>query len=94
MTKFKENQYSTNYVLDLDGKNFISFQPLQNPFGFAFFAADTAEGETAIVTEDDYRILNGDWRKEYEKLAEEGLEACIKFYEENKVIYGSSWSTL
>lgn len=43
------------------------------------------QDETAIITEDHkYRILNGDWRKEYEEIYQNGLEACIEFFNNNE----------
>ncbi len=51
--------------------------------------------ETSIVANDKsgsltWRILNGDFRKEYQKCG--SLKECIKFFEKNKK-YRSSWST-
>lgn len=52
--------------------------------------------ETAIVTPHadlHYRILNGDYRKEYEGLISQGLAACIAFYESQKDEAQSVWSS-
>lgn len=55
-------------------------------------------GETAIVTPSSggelvYRILNGDFRKEYEAVFPD-LKKCIEIYEKNQDEYGSIWSTI
>jgi hypothetical protein len=45
---------------------------------------DDSLHETAIVTIDDkYYILKGDYRKEYEAVIEQGLEACMKVFRDN-----------
>ena len=49
--------------------------------------------ETALVKDDKFYILNGDFRKEYEKLISKGFDACYKFYLKKKKKYGSSFST-
>lgn len=86
-----------NYVLHADGF-FISYQPMTGGLvaKIAFFIGDTGGAETALVREQggdyDYRILNGDWRKEYEALVPKGWDACLAFYTEMKAQHGSSWS--
>lgn len=54
-------------------------------------------GETALIDErggkrGDMLILNGDWRKEYEEIADQGYDACKAFYESKKAEHRSSWS--
>lgn len=53
---------------------------------------ETKKMETALYTKKDgaWRILNGDFRKQYEKC--KTLAEMIKFYEDNKK-YKSDWST-
>lgn len=69
--KFKKNKHGGNYVLDGDGF-FISYNP--NPgAGISSFAADNGGDETALCagkkdSDIEYRILNGDFRAEYEEL--------------------------
>ena len=74
---------------------FISYNP--KPGGnIPSFEADNRGDETALVVPGDkkeYRILNGDFRKEYLELVPKGLEACIKFFDENEPEHGSSWTT-
>ena len=81
----------------MNGKGFyISYNP--NPCAdISLFNSDNGSDETALVKPDDpdnkYRILNGDYRKEYEELVPQGFEACLNFYNERKSDLGSSWST-
>lgn len=65
--------------------------------GIRMFASDAGSPETALVVHNDqernqYFILNGDFRKEYEALGD-SLEKCFEFYKSKKEKYGSSWST-
>lgn len=41
----------------------------------------------------EYRILRGDWRKEYRELIPQGWTACLAFYNSKKFEHGSEWST-
>lgn len=93
--KFEKNPHGTNEILEGDGF-FISYNP--RPWsGFSIFKSDNNSDETALVKEDDpdnkYRILNGDFRKEYKRLAPLGFKACLDFYNEIKTKHDSSWST-
>jgi hypothetical protein len=65
----------------------ISFN-LNPGAGFDSFSADTAEGETAIIKDGKYFILNGDWRKAYEN---KSFDECMKIFSEN-ISEISSWS--
>lgn len=69
-----------NYILSNDKIDcIISYQPIVD--------------ETAIITPDDeYFILNGDHREQYEHLIDDGLESCMIYYWFNKKICGSRWS--
>jgi hypothetical protein len=52
--------------------------------------------ETALVTEDEahrFRILIGDYRKDYSALAEQGVDACIAFFNSQREEHGGAWST-
>ena len=87
-----------NEVLDM-GEFYISFNPHKEHItGLSFFRPDTDRGETALVKEKDienkiqFRILNGDFRKEYEELVSEGFTACLNFYNSKKEKYNSSWT--
>ena len=57
---------------------------------------ETGSTETALVVPNStprFRVLNGDFRKQYEALVPDGLAACVKFYEEHKATAGSDWSS-
>jgi len=88
---------SGNAVLQCDGF-FISYASGAGLSVLSLFGSDSASDETALVVpregkpgEQDYLILNGDFRSDYEKLAPKGLEACKAFFERNKEL-ASSWS--
>jgi len=54
-------------------------------------ACDTADGETAIIANGKYYILNGDWREAYRELIPKGLDACMAFFH-SKPQFHSTWS--
>ena len=88
-----ESTNGGNEVLEGDGF-FISYHPTPG-VGISFFESDDGSDETALVKEDSdikYRILNGDYRKEYEELIPQGFEACLAFYEKMCVEHDSSWT--
>ena len=93
--KFEQNLQRTNEILD--GENFYISYNRSPGMGISLFASDDNCCETALVKPDDpeneYRILNGDHRKEYEKLVPLGFEACLEFYNKESAHSGSSWST-
>lgn len=73
-----------NYFLD--GENFyISFNG-------NCLSEHGRKCETALVTENNYYILDGDWRREYESIIDNGFEACYKFFKDNEEDFVSSWS--
>lgn len=75
----------------LEGSGFyISFST--GMVGIPFLGSDTDSGETAICKNGRYYILNGDHRKEYEKIINQGLDACIDYFKKNKSTHGSSWT--
>lgn len=91
--KFVSN--GPNEILDA-GDFYVSYN--SNPgMGMSFFSSDSGGSETALVNRKDaknkYRILNGDFRKEYLEAAPKGFQACLAVYEKNKKESGSSWST-
>lgn len=55
------------------------------------FASDGGGDETAIVKDGKFYILNGDFRKEYEELVDQGFDACYNFFK-SKPELKSSWS--
>lgn len=69
---------------------FVSYNP--NPgWPYSIFASDTGGAETALVVNGKYYVLNGDFRKDFLTLGEQGLEACMDFYNEHSDAK-SSWS--
>jgi len=71
-----------NFILDIDGPNvYVSYNPC--PF-------DTQVPETALYVKGVWYILNGDFRKEYEKAGD--LEGCLKVFRDN-IEHISTWST-
>lgn len=85
---------TTNYVLDVNEKYFLSYNPCPGG-GITVFASDDNGPETAIVDQENgkYYILNGDFRKTYVNLLKKGgIKACLDFY---KLHEGdqSTWST-
>lgn len=83
--------YSRNRQLEMDGF-YISFNDkLSNsPLGH-IWDSDDGGAETALVKNHKYYILNGDFRKEYEQLVDEGFDACYQFFKDNSE-HKSSWS--
>lgn len=74
-----------NSILYGDDKHtwWISYNPSsRNTFGAAeFFYADSdTDEETALVKNNKFYILNGDWRKEYEAIIDKGFSACKRFF--------------
>jgi hypothetical protein len=91
----KWTRHSKNYSLSGNGF-YISYNP--HPGGeISMFRSDHDAAETALVWEEGtrtfFRILNGDWRKEYEAAVTAGWEACLAVYEQHKALHDSSWST-
>ena len=87
---------ATNNVLDGDGF-YISYNPSPNFLGFGFFGSDGGQSETALVktavgARSTFYILNGDFRRDYEKLVPQGFDACLAFYNSQKAEHRSSWS--
>lgn len=68
---------------------FVSYNP--GNYGISFFMSDTGGSETALVKDDQYFILNGDFRPEYEAVIDLGFEACLQVYK-NNLSHKSSWS--
>ena len=85
MLKFKDNPYGgTNQLIDEECEDFyLSYNPRPER-EIPFFTADGGGEETAlcITKEEDKQwcILNGDYRKEYEKVAHLGIKAVVQKY--------------
>jgi len=85
--EWRKNEEFGNYILK-GNQFYISYQPKPwSPLG-------ASPPETALVIMNEngvkFLILEGDFRKEYEKRID-NLEECIKFFKENKK-YKSMWS--
>ena len=92
----------------LDGEGFyISFLPEERPVdpiseicsGIARAVTGEAEyveslTETALVKDHIFYILNGDFRKEYEGIIDQGFDTCLALYNSQKEDHSSVWSTL
>ena len=99
MKKYKwENTCGTNVVLYADDFC-ISYNPgIPHPLfiGPFFIGAsnffDLLKEETALCKDNEYFILNGDHRNEYEKIIHKGFEECKKFYDycDEKSIWSSN----
>ena len=100
MKKFKDN--GGNQILKGEGF-YISYNPSTGGGHSVFtdlgnlLGADLKDGEeTALVLDGDKRIfsiLEGDFRKDYEKLLDKGYKACKKFFDSKKSKFASNWST-
>ncbi len=93
MNKFEKNLYGTNYVLV--GKDcYISYN--ESPGGgISSWESDEGSSETALVNKkgkEVFKILNGDFRKEYLKVIGKGYSACLKVYTKYKKEHDSSWT--
>jgi len=91
--KIEWENMGANEVLE-GGDFYISFNPSVIAI-MEMWKADTSLGETALVKPDSkikYRILNGDFRKQYEKVIHKGFKACLKVYNQYKEKHNSSWT--
>lgn len=90
MSRFKQGLAGVSHrVLNADGF-FISYNADLHDIGW--MRSDNGGAETAIATYDGhYYILNGDHRDAYESLVDEGLEACLAYFN-SKPELKSSWS--
>ena len=73
--QFKATGMGNEYV-EMDGFA-LSFNPSPG-MGFSMFQGDTDDGETAIVKDGKFFILNGDHRDEY--LSRETYEGCRDYF--------------
>jgi len=80
--KWKFVEEGENYVLR--GKGFfISYYP--NPRSFIpMFQDETALVLVNLAGKNRCLILNGDFRKEYEEVIDQGLEACLAVFQKHK----------
>lgn len=81
-----------NVILESKDEGFyISYNP--GNYTISAFNSDDGGSETALVIGGSYYILNGDHREKYEKLIDEGFDACKKYFDKKaKLGFKSSWS--
>lgn len=94
--KWKQSPAGTNSIMQVSDKCWISYNPmLSAPFGMSMLGSDDGMDETALCVGTGegtrFYILNGDFREQYEELAEKGVDACMQFYRDN-IKKASSWS--
>jgi len=88
----KTDGIARNEVLD-GGDFYISYANTSG--GPGFMRGDGDGIETALRRKDGrdgWMILNGDYRAQYEKLMDQGYDACKRFYEQQSAHADSSWS--
>ena len=81
--------YNPNTSSTIEGKIF-------NELGESFGIGRKSKEETALVliikgSNRIFKILNGDFRKDYEQC--KNLAECLSFYYSKKKEFGSDWST-
>lgn len=90
-----------NYVLEISEKEAVSFRDHNEPslvsdllpMFDAIVGKQSTNSETALVNSEGYRILIGDWREAYGKLAGKPFADFLTLYEANKAEHGSTWTT-
>ena len=92
--KWEKNEHSVTGNLLLKAKDFyISYASAVSLSVMGeIMGSDGGGAETALYKDGDFYILNGDFRKEYEKLVPLGFDECLKFHNEQKKFNKSSWS--
>ena len=83
-----------NFIIETDWGR-VSYNPSVRPSIFDFFQPSAGLEETALCIDGieggGFAVLNGDYRKEYEK-AFPDLEACKNVFRKN-VKHNSEWSS-
>jgi hypothetical protein len=76
------------------GKGFhISYNPHLSKPELGCWKSNDGKPETALVIDSiKFLILNGDFRKEYEKALPKGLTECLKVFRKHKKKSRSTWS--
>ena len=92
-------QDTHNSTLTIDDNHYISYlfpnnASVAETLGLEVASDKPEEGETALCTLSPWKcpILNGDFRKEYEAVVDQGYDACYKVFESLKAEHGSTWS--
>jgi hypothetical protein len=84
-----------NYTLKIDEEHYLSYLVPNANLLLSQFASDIPGlGGTALCTRSPWKclILNGDFRKQYEEVLDQGYDACYNLYQSLKAEHGSSWS--
>lgn len=94
MTLGSEIKTIPNEVLGVNNRQaeYDGFMTSFMPYHDQGLGPDTKDGETALIHEDNYYILNGDWMLAYAELAPQGYDACFAFFCRKYPQFGSSWS--
>lgn len=84
-----------NEVLDLNNRQaeYEGFMTSFIPYHDKGMGPESEDGETALMCDGSYYILNGDWMLTYSELAAfGGWDACFAFFCRKYPQFGSSWS--
>jgi hypothetical protein len=92
MTEWIQSPRGNLMLGNIKERFYVSFTSQRDIFGKAGCETALCIALDESGREMKYLILDGDWRKEYEPLVEKGLDACKKFYQDNKADFASSWS--
>ena len=102
MSKWKK--LNNNFLLQFDGF-YISYNPDTTEghrftdLGNTLLAIGGSKEklkdgeETALIKENEFYILNGDFRNEYEHISEKGFMECYLFFKSKEEKFGSNWTT-
>jgi len=83
VTTDTENQYA---VYDGFSTSFL-------PYHENGMSPESKDGETALIKDGKYYILNGNWMLAYSELAPRGFAPCFAFFCSKFIRFGSSWSS-
>lgn len=94
MKEWKDAREGHNLTLHGEGFYISYLTPNAMSRKYGWGASDDEEiGETALVWEKPWscKILNGDFRKEYEEVIDQGYDVCLELFN-SKHDFRSSWS--
>ena len=82
-----------NEIIGIDNRqaDYGDFMTSFMPWHDKGMGPETKDGETALMYNGKYYILNGDWMLAYAELAPQGFDACLNFFM-SKPQFVSSWS--
>ena len=95
MTWEKWKKSNCNMVLEIENDVYVSYTSCKF-LDFPSWGSDNGSDETTLVDNREdrkYYILNGDFRKEYERVFDKGFNACKEFYDSMKDKHQSTWSS-